>query len=237
MRPTAPSLSVVRDAEAAEVLALEPGRGRVLDTVPGETWRVRSTAAHQRAAAGQPHARRVRRPGPLPAGVPRRRLPAAPARRPARAGAAGDVHDGGAAPPAQRVPHQDRRRLRRAARRAGRRRAAARPLVPPRQPHGRALRARGQRAAVAPVGLAPRPRARPVAAGAGLRRVRGAHRLAARPPVRRRGRPRRGARGHGADAGRDAGRVHPHVQPSRLRPPGDPGDVRRRRRGPRGAGR
>ena len=37
------ALSVVRDGEAAEVLALEPGRGRLLDTVPGEKWRARST--------------------------------------------------------------------------------------------------------------------------------------------------------------------------------------------------
>ncbi len=36
-------LAVVRDDEAVEVLALEPGRGRLLDTVPGERWRVRST--------------------------------------------------------------------------------------------------------------------------------------------------------------------------------------------------
>ena len=46
------ALSVVRDGEAAEVLALEPGRGRLLDTVPGEKWRARST---------------LRTSGPLPA--------------------------------------------------------------------------------------------------------------------------------------------------------------------------
>ena len=45
------ALSVVRDGEAAEVLALEPGRGRLLDTVPGEKWRARS---------------RLRTSGPMP---------------------------------------------------------------------------------------------------------------------------------------------------------------------------
>ena len=45
------AVAIIRDDEAAEVLALEPGRGRVLDTVPGEKWRVRS---------------RLRTSGPLP---------------------------------------------------------------------------------------------------------------------------------------------------------------------------
>ena len=231
------ALSVVRDGEAAEVLALEPGRGRLLDTVPGEKWRARST---------------VRTSGPWPVNP-------TPEEYDAPALYLREYHDVVCLPRQLVVqrglvlpetfttvePHRQRNAFLTktgvdfAEPPAGL--DTAEPL-PGRWFHldnhmvghfGHALseqlshlwgwhRAReldpSLRALVFTESGSLTAWQRDLLSAGGVD-------------------PQDAARGHGATAGGDAGRVHPHVQPARLRAPRDPGDVRRGRSGSRGPGR
>ena len=173
------------------MLALEPGRGRLLDTVPGEKWRARST---------------LRTSGPLPANP-------TPEEYDAPAMYLREYHDVVCLPRqlvVQRglvLPRPSRRWSRTAsATRSSPRPASTSPsrrpgwTPPSRCPDAGSTSTttwsgtsgtRSPSSCLHLWGWHRARRARPVAAGAGVRRVRVAHRVAARPPRRRRRRPRR----------------------------------------------